>query len=138
MHEYFQDWQEILQPWLGEFRAFNLPSNPADIIAIIDDIHGLGFRRLVWRNNPANPSWIQPRWRTRTGVICPECEAEIQALLKSHRTGAHTVTGGPFIFCNCLRLEPSRMPSLTFFTDHWSVILEAFSFLEELAQAHSF
>jgi hypothetical protein len=103
--EYFDDWHVILQPWLGEVSPFNLPSNPDDIIIGVNGINGHGFSRLTfWTLNP-NPDWILPRWRT----------TEIEALLKSHRTGPNAITGAPFIFCNCIRLEPSRLPSLSFF-----------------------
>lgn len=131
--EYFDAWRAILRPWLGEVRAFNLPSHPEDICAFVDGIAGLGFTRLVFRNNPANPTWILPRWRTPTGKLCPQCKSEIQALLKSHHCGPHTLTGAPFVFCNCVRIEPSRLPSLKFFTLHWDKVLEAINFLEATA-----
>jgi len=90
-------------------------------------------------NTPSNPPWILPEWRTSTGVICPRCQTEIQALLKSHRVGRNKRIGAPFIFCSCVRLEPSRFPSprfgtrTAFFTDHWSTVLEALEFFEHVS-----
>jgi hypothetical protein len=136
----FDHLRSLLRPWLGEVRPFNLPSHPEDICVSIYDIKGHGFSSLCWRNNPTDPDWIAPKWRTNSGVICPRCQTEIQALLKSHKSGYRTVTGAPYVFCKCIRLNPSRLPSLKFFTANWSIVLETASFLEQVAlkleQAH--
>jgi hypothetical protein len=134
MNKYFDEWRAILRPWLGEVRPFNLPSDTEDMVVLVDGITGLGFTQLVFRNRYANPDWILPRWRQMTGMICPACKAEIAVLARSHRTGPQRVTGGPFVFCNCVRIEPSRLPSVDFFTLHWPRVLEAVSFLKATAR----
>jgi hypothetical protein len=129
--------RNILRPWLGEVRPFNLPSNPGDIVVWIDDIAGQGFRSLEWQKNNAYPDWAKPGWLTPSGVTCPRCQTEIQALLKSHKTrrvsGTQLVSGAPYVFCRCIRLHPSRLPRLEFFTTNWGVVLEALSFFEQFA-----
>ncbi len=123
----------IVRPWLGEVRPFNLPSHPEDIYVSIHDIKGHGFRTLVWRNNPADPDWIEQKWQTHSGVICQNCQTEIQALLKSHKLSYNTVTGAPYVFCKCIRLNPSRLPSLEFFSANWGIVLETATFLNQVA-----
>ena len=124
----FDDLENILRPWLGEVRGFNLPSNPDDIYVFIRGISGHGFRRLEWQKNNADPDWIQPRWRTQSRVSCPRCQTEIQAMLKSHQKVL-----APYVFCKCIRLRPSRLPALEFFTANWGIVLEAVSFFERVA-----
>jgi hypothetical protein len=138
VNQYFDDLRSILRPWLYEVVFWNLPSNPDDIIVCMQPAN-VGFRNLNWYTSHANPPWILPEWRTSTGVICPRCQTEIQALLKSHRVGQNERIGAPFIFCSCVRLEPSRFPSArfgtrtAFFTDHWSTVLEALEFFEQVS-----
>src|SRR5207245_2084021 len=86
----FDDFKNILRPWLGEVRTFSLPANSDDIYVFITAISGCGFRSLEWQKNDADQDWILPRWRTKSGVICPRCQTEIQAMLQSHRTGVYT------------------------------------------------
>jgi hypothetical protein len=105
---------KILRPWLGDVQPFNLPVNPNDICVLVE-VSGCGFSQLVWQKNNANPAWIKPLWKTPSGVICPRCKSEIQALCRSHRINTYTMTGAPFVFCRCVRLAPSRLPSLSFF-----------------------
>jgi hypothetical protein len=117
-------------------------ANPQDIFVLVQGIKGLGFTALSFYNYPANPKWIKEQWRTKTGVVCQQCGGGIQALLKSHRTGKHTFTDRPFIFCNCVRLQPSSLPSLEFFTANWAVVIDLYnSFLavakERQAELHS-
>jgi len=127
------DLANILRPWLGEVHASGLPSNPADICGFIRGISGHGFRRLEWQKNNADPDWLQPGWRTPSGVICPRCQTEIQAMLRSHRLDAYTHASAPYVSCKCIRLGPSRLPSLEFFTDNWSIVLEALNCFEQIA-----
>jgi len=49
-------------------------------------------------------------------------------LLKSHKISDLVYAAAPSIFCDCVRLEPSRLPSLSFFTDNWCVVLAALDF----------
>jgi hypothetical protein len=130
---YFDELRAILRPWLGEVRNLNLPSNPSDICVFMNDIVGRGFRALVWEKNDADPDWIRPHWRRASGVTCPRCRTEIQAFLKSHRVDHSTRADAPQIFCKCIRLKPSRLPSLEFFTNNWATVLEAVSFFERVA-----
>ena len=90
--------------------------------------------RLTWQTKYADPDWIRPKWRTQSGVICPRCQTEIQALKGWHRIDARTFTGGPFVFCKCVRLGPSRLPSLPFFMENWPVVLDALNCLEQIAE----
>jgi hypothetical protein len=132
-HQYFDDLRTILRPWLGEVRNLNLPSNPADICVFMNDISGHGFRTLVWQKNQADPDWIRPQWRIPSGVTCPRCQTEIQAFLKSHQVDHYTKADAPQVFCKCIRLKPSRLPSLEFFTGNWATVLEAVSLFEWVA-----
>jgi hypothetical protein len=75
----FTQLEGVLCPWLGVVYQW-MPSNPQDLFAVTDKIHGRGFRRLAWQKNYADPDWILPKWRTKSGVICPRCQIEIQAL----------------------------------------------------------
>jgi hypothetical protein len=129
----FDDLRSILRPWLGEVEPRTLPGNLKDITAFISGISGCSFTGLMLLTRPADPDWILPRWRTYSGIICPRCQTEIQALLKSHRIGPRTITGAPHVFCRCVRLKPSRLPSLEFFTSHWGTVLEAVAFYERVA-----
>jgi hypothetical protein len=128
--------RNILRPWLGEVN-FNLgpPNNPHDIYVCISGISGCGFRSLAWQKNNADPDWLRPKWRTKSGVICPRCQTEIQAMLKSHRIDAYIHARAPYVFCKCIRLQPSRLPSLAFFTENWGIVLEALEFFERVAAA---
>jgi hypothetical protein len=129
----FDDLRAILHPWLGEVEPRTVPDNPEDITAFISGISGCGFTGLLLLTRPADPDWIRPHWRTPTYITCPQCGAEIQALLKSHRIDTRTITGAPHIFCRCVRLKPSKLPSLEFFTWHWGTVLEAVAFYERVA-----
>jgi hypothetical protein len=132
----FDELKRILRPWLGDVFCFNLPASSDDICCLISEIKGHGFTHLSFRNNPANPDWILEKWRTYTETECPRCNHRIMALLKSHRISRHTRSGAPFIFCDCIRIEPSRLPSLSFFTDNWHVALAALDYTVAFANAH--
>jgi hypothetical protein len=125
--ELFIRLEEILCPWLGPVYQW-MPSNPADLFVVTDKIRGCGFGRLAWQKNNSDPDWILAKWRTCSGVICPRCQTEIQALEHSRPR-----IGGPFVFCQCIRLEPSRFPSLKFFTRNWRTVLEALNCFELIA-----
>jgi hypothetical protein len=131
--EYFAQLRAIWRPWLGEVEPRNLPANPEDITAFVSGISGYGFTSFLLLTRHTEPDWINPRWRTSTGITCPRCGAEIHALLKSHRIGPRTITGAPHVFCRCVRLKPSRLPSLEFFISHWETVLEALTFYERVA-----
>jgi hypothetical protein len=128
----FETLRAIVRPWLGEVRTLNLPANSADITAWIKDIVGHGFRSLELVKNNTAPDWIRPEWRTFSGVQCPRCQTEIHALLKSHRQPG-SITKAPYVFCRCIRLNPSRLPSLEFFISHWNTVLEVLAFFERVA-----
>jgi hypothetical protein len=127
----FDTLRSILRPWLGEVSNLNLPSHPEDIDVLMRVPPGHGFSLLRWQKNNAALRWINPRWLTPSGVTCSRCQAEIQALLKSRGVGPQRVR--PYVFCRCIRLKPSRLPSLEFFTANWEVVLEALSFFEKFA-----
>jgi len=126
--------QRILRPWLGDVFCPSPPDCPDDFFCLIREIKGCGFTRLTLQNRYANPDWILPRWRTYAETECPRCHQKIAALLKSHKIGRHSFVPAPAIFCNCVRLEPSRLPSLSFFTDHWHIVLEALDFMVAYAK----
>jgi hypothetical protein len=128
----FTQLEGVLCPWLGVVYQW-MPSNPQDLFAVTDKIHGRGFRRLARQKNYADPDWILPKWRTKSGVICPRCQIEIQALKYSERSRARALAGGPFVFCQCIRLWPSHLPPLAFFTKNWPAVLEAVTCFEEIA-----
>jgi hypothetical protein len=121
--------KRILHPWIGDCLCHGLGSEPDDIFCYLSEIKGHGFTRLTFQNRCATPDWILDKWRTYTGTECPRCHRKIMALLKSHRSGRNTVTGAPYIFCDCIRLQPSKLPSLSFFTDNWHVVLQALDFM---------
>jgi hypothetical protein len=124
----FLQLKRILHPWLGDVFCHGLGHYPDDIFCHLSEIKGCGFTHLTFQNRNANPGWILPKWRTYAGAECPRCQIRIMALLKSHRTNHRTITGAPFIFCDCIRLEPSRLPSIAFFTDNWQTALDALDF----------
>src|SRR5260221_911520 len=132
--KYFEAFETILNPWLGKVRLINLSNSPKDIVVWIR-VSGCGFRCLTLRNRHADPDWIRPEWKSPTGIICERCQSEIQTLLKNHRIDRDFFTGRPFIFCQCIRLGPSRLPLhlFGFFTNHWETALEALRFLEQIA-----
>jgi ssDNA-binding Zn-finger/Zn-ribbon topoisomerase 1 len=130
-HDFLAQWpgKKLLQIWLGESAwLWNIPSDPDDICALVRDIKGRRCRFLTFQNYPANPNWIKEKWRTKTGVLCPQCGQQIQALLKNHRTRRSTITGRrPCIFCGCVRLNPSALPALQFFTANWLIVIEIYN-----------
>src|SRR5262245_49882250 len=123
----YDELNRILRPWLGDTCCYGFSRNPDDIFCAIYNIKGHGFTRLSLRK-PANPDWILEKWRTHTDAECPRCHHRIMALLKSHKISDHTYAAAPSIFCDCIRLEPSRLPSVSFFTDNWQIALEALDF----------
>jgi hypothetical protein len=129
----FTQLEGILCPWLGPVCQWT-PSNPADLFTTTTEIRGRGFSRLTWQTKYGDPDWILPRWRTASGITCPRCRNEIQALKHWHRIDEKTFTDGPYVFCKCVRLQPSRLPSLEFFTENWTTVLEALTCLEQLAE----
>jgi hypothetical protein len=56
-------------------------------------------------------------------------------MLRSHRIDAYIHARAPYVFCKCIRLGPSRLPSLEFFTANWGIVLDALSFFERAAAA---
>jgi len=124
----YDELNKILRPWLGDTSCYGFGNDSADIFCGIHNIKGRGFTRLSLRNKPANPDWILEHWRTYTDTECPRCHHRIMALLKSHKISDLVYAAAPSIFCDCVRLEPSRLPSLSFFTDNWCVVLAALDF----------
>jgi hypothetical protein len=126
--------KRILHPWLGDVFCYGLGHYPDDIFCALAEIKGHGFTRLTFQNKVANPDWILAKWRTYTEAECPRCHRKIIALVKSHRIGRMTVTGAPYVFCDCIRLNPSKLPSLSFFTDNWQTTLDALDFAVAYAE----
>jgi hypothetical protein len=131
----FKPFHDALTPWLGEVRIFNLPAHPDDIHTSILGINGQGFSSIEWRKETFNPpTWLHPKWRRDTGVCCPKCGEQIQILFKGYKTGVPAMVTGPHIFCACVRLSPSRLPDLAFFTDNWDTVLRFTDMLETRAR----
>jgi hypothetical protein len=130
----YDELNKILRPWLGDTSCYGFGNDSADIFCGIHSIKGRGFTRLSLRNKPANPDWILEHWRTYTDTECPRCHHRIMALLKSHKISDHTYAAAPSIFCDCVRLEPSRLSSLSFFTDNWRIALDALDFAVSFAK----
>ena len=63
----------------------------------------------------------------------PEVPDRNSGSVKSQPTAPGKVTGAPFVFCRCVRLNPSRMPSLEFFTQNCWTVLEVIGILEQVA-----
>jgi hypothetical protein len=134
----FAGLRRILEPWIGDGLYSGLGRQPPDdVVCYISEIKGHGFSYLSFGNRDVNPRWILDRWRTYTETDCPRCHHKIMALLKSHRTSHRTVTGGPYVFCDCIRLNPSRLPSVSFFTENWQIALDALDFAVAYASAHT-
>jgi hypothetical protein len=111
----------------------NCIADKEDFISHITGIKRHGVRSLTFRNMPANPEWIKPKWRKKSGVKCPRCKLEIVACLHNHHIEPGIFCGAPHIFCNCIRLSPSRLPNLQFFTDNWDIVLHAVDYAKATA-----
>jgi hypothetical protein len=125
----FRPFHDVLRPWLGEVRVFSLPAHSSDIATMITGIKGCGFSWIQWRKGPIDSSrWSYFKRRIRgTGVHCSTCGEDIWILPKSH------MTGGPYIYCICVRLNPSRLPDPSFFTGNWDTVLRVTDMLEAYA-----
>ncbi len=101
----FDEFRAILLPWLGDART----SHPDDLYFSVV-LSGCGFRRLTWRIDPTTPDWVKKARLAKTGMICPRCQMEIRALLKSHVIEQwfrdKIVAFAPQIFCRCVPALP--------------------------------
>jgi hypothetical protein len=129
--------KHILYPWLGDVSCYGLGRHPNLVLCAITNIRGRGFTRLALRNKDANPDWILAKCRTYTDTDCPRCHHRIMAMLKPHKLNRYTYAAAPSIFCDCIRVQPSKLPSLSFFTGNWQIALEALDFAVAFAESYS-